>query len=67
MKTKTTYIDDKQPTLKKLQEMVGGYIQIVEVKGKQIIMDEEKKQWQRKIKHKESGNVSGKVLKHVKL
>ena len=43
MKTKTTYIDDKQPTLKKLQEMVGGYIQIVEVEGKQIIMDEEGK------------------------
>jgi hypothetical protein len=43
MKTKITYIKDKKPTLKELQKMVGGYIQIVETKGKQIIMDEEGK------------------------
>ena len=40
MKPKTTYIKDKAPSLKKLQDMVGGYIQVVEIKGKQIIIDE---------------------------
>ena len=29
--------------MKKLQDMVGGYIQVVEIKGKQIIIDEEGK------------------------
>jgi len=43
MKPKTTYIKDKAPSLKKLQDMVGGYIQVVEIKGKQIIIDEEGK------------------------
>ena len=39
----TTYISDKQPSLKDLQKMVGGYIQIVDVENKQIVMDEEGK------------------------
>jgi len=43
MKTKTTYIKDKAPSLKELQDMAGGYIQVVEIKGKQIIIDEEGK------------------------
>ena len=39
---KTTYIKDKAPTLEELQEMVGGYIEVVHAKnGDQIILDEE--------------------------
>ena len=39
---KTTYIKDKAPTLEELQEMVGGYIEVVYAKnGDQIILDEE--------------------------
>lgn len=41
--TKTIYINDKMPTLEKLQELVGGYIEIVlsiDMK-KQIVVDEE--------------------------
>ena len=42
--TKTTYIKDKKPSLEELRDMVGGYIQIIEIKdGKQIIVDEEGK------------------------
>ena len=34
--------DDKTPTLKELQEMVGGYIEVVYAEnGDQIILDEE--------------------------
>ena len=44
---KTTYIDDRQLTLKELQGLVGGYIQLVEInngiKKTHIIMDEEGK------------------------
>ena len=42
---KTTYIKDKTPTLEELQEMVGGYIQVVRSADteKQIIIDEEGK------------------------
>jgi hypothetical protein len=44
-KPKTTYIDDKKPTLKELQTFVGGLIQVVYADdGKtQIVMDEEGK------------------------
>ena len=44
-KTKTTYIDDRQPRLKELQDLVGGLIQVVYADdGKtQIVMDEEGK------------------------
>ena len=44
-KPTTTYIKDKAPTLKELQALVGGYIQVVYVDdGKtQIVMDEEGK------------------------
>ena len=41
--TKTIYIEDEMPTLEKLQELVGGYIEIVlsvDMK-KQIVVDEE--------------------------
>ena len=43
METKTTYIKEEKPTLKELQEMVGGLIQVIQIKGKQIIIDEEGK------------------------
>ena len=44
-KTKTTYIDDRQPRLKELQDLVGGLIQVVYADGgkTQIVMDEEGK------------------------
>ena len=38
----TIYIDDKEPTLKEMQKMVGGYIEVVYAEnGDQIILDEE--------------------------
>ena len=43
-KTKTIFMnsDDVKPTLKQLQEMVGGYIEVVYAEnGDQIILDEE--------------------------
>ena len=43
-KTTTTYISDKEPTLKELQSLVGGYIELVYDDGKtQIICNEEGK------------------------
>jgi hypothetical protein len=44
-KPKTTYIDDRQPRLKELQDLVGGLIQVVYADGgkTQIVMDEEGK------------------------
>ena len=39
----TKYIKDKQPSLEDLQEMVGGYIQVISIGNKQIIVDEEGK------------------------
>tara|TARA_X000001388_G_scaffold76317_1_gene73338 strand:- start:4557 stop:4793 length:237 start_codon:yes stop_codon:yes gene_type:complete len=41
--TKTTYVEDEMPTLEKLQELVGGYIEIVLSADmrKQIVVDEE--------------------------
>jgi len=44
-KPKTTYIDDKKPTLEELQTFVGGLIQVVYADdGKtQSVMDEEGK------------------------
>jgi len=40
---KTTYIKDKAPNLEELQDMVGGIIQVIQLKDKQIIVDEEGK------------------------
>ena len=40
---KTTYIKDKAPNLEELQDMVGGLIQVIQLKDKQIIVDEEGK------------------------
>ena len=40
---KTTYIKDKAPNLEELQDMVGGIIQVIQLKDKQIIIDEEGK------------------------
>lgn len=39
---KVTYITEKKPTLEKLQEIVGGYIQVVDLENnKQMIVNEE--------------------------
>tara|TARA_R110000824_G_scaffold252854_6_gene441682 strand:- start:11958 stop:12206 length:249 start_codon:yes stop_codon:yes gene_type:complete len=39
---KVTYISEKKPTLEKLQEIVGGYIQVVDLENnKQMIVNEE--------------------------
>ena len=39
---KTTFIKDKEPSLEKMQEMVGGYIEMMTlVDGSQMIMNEE--------------------------
>ena len=40
---KTIYIKDKAPKLEELQDMVGGIIQVIQLKDKQIIIDEEGK------------------------
>ena len=40
---KTIYIKDKTPNLKELQDMVGGIFQVIQLKDKQIIVDEEGK------------------------
>ena len=40
---KTIYIKDKAPNLKELQDMVGGLIQVIHLKDKQILIDEEGK------------------------
>ena len=43
--TKTKYIDDVKPTLKEMQEFVGGYIEVVQSANTKydIILDEEGK------------------------
>jgi len=39
---KVTYLSEKKPTLEKLQEIVGGYIQVVDLEdNKQMIVNEE--------------------------
>ena len=44
MEPKTIYIEDKQPTLKEIQKMVGGYIEFVWDNGVvQVICNEEGK------------------------
>ena len=50
---KTTYIDDKTPSLKELQTLVGGLIQVVYADGgkTQIVMDEEGKLKGKPINH----------------
>ena len=44
-KPKTKYIDDVKPTLKEMQEFVGGYIEVVQSADTKydIILDEEGK------------------------
>tara|TARA_R110000787_G_scaffold67346_3_gene150925 strand:+ start:309 stop:566 length:258 start_codon:yes stop_codon:yes gene_type:complete len=41
--SKITELTEKEPTLERLQEMVGGYIQLLELPdtGKQMIVNEE--------------------------
>ena len=44
MEPKTIYIEDKQPTLKEIQKMVGGYLEFVWDNGVvQVICNEEGK------------------------
>jgi hypothetical protein len=40
---KTTYIDDKEPSLSELQKLVGGYIELVSLGDIHIVIDEEGK------------------------
>ena len=43
-KPKTKYIDDVEPTLKEMQEFVGGYIEVIYLNKKSMmVIDEEGK------------------------
>jgi len=47
-----TYIEDKKPTVKEAQELVGGYVELIELPdGTQMLVDED-------------GQLKGKTMNH---
>lgn len=59
---KITYIEEKKPTLKEAQALVGGYVALIDLPDSQQMMVDEEGLLKRKQVNKEATAIAGQVI-----